>query len=88
MGAPTFDGTSDAPSRGGSQAPSARVSGSNRTPSIAGAASGPAGYPAPLGFDPAREKRPQAPEEAHRTTVSKRVDLPPDAFVEVCAARY
>lgn len=60
------------------------VGGSSRPPSNVGVPAGPVGYPAPLGFDPARDNPPEAPEELHRNAVGKRVDLPPEAFVEVC----
>lgn len=66
-----------------SQGGGSRAGGSSRPPSNVGAASGPQGYPQPLGYDPGRDEPTESPEEIHRKQVGKRVDLPPEAFVEV-----
>lgn len=79
MTAPSFDGPSDTRSQPGGFS----ASGSNRSPSNVGTASGPVGYPAPLGFDPARMEPVLSPEENHRIQVSKRVDLPAEAYMQV-----
>ncbi|ROW02467.1 hypothetical protein VMCG_06148 [Cytospora schulzeri] len=53
----------------GSQAPG------SRPPSNAGGASGPQGYPEPLGYDPGREKK-------FGEDFNKNIDLPPEAYVQ------
>lgn len=85
---PSFDGPSDIRSdtshrSGGS--PSRHTSTSHpgsRRPSNAGSSSGPQGYPAPFGFDPAREKKKFGED------FNKNVDLPPEAYVEVSLSQY
>lgn len=67
------------------QAGGSRAGGSSRPPSNVGAGSGPVGYPAALGYDPARlgHDSEETPEIMHRKTVGKRVDLPAEAYLEV-----
>lgn len=66
-----------------SQAGRSNAGGSSRPPSNAGAPANPEGYPQPLGFDPGRDEKPETPEDVHRKTVGRRVDLPPEAFIDV-----
>lgn len=81
-------------SRGGgshlpaSQQGASRAGGSSRPSSNVGAGSGPLGYPSPLGYDPARmrDEFEESPEEMHRKSVGKRVDLPAEAYVGVCSS--
>lgn len=81
------------PSQGGgthasaSQYGGSRAGGSSCPPSNVGAGTGPVGYPTALGYDPARMRDDfePTPEELHRKEVGKRVDLPPEAYVEVCS---
>lgn len=79
------DSHSRHPSQGGVSHVSGSQSGhgSSGPPSMAGAPSGPQGYPQPLGYDPARDDLPASPEEMHRLQVGKRVDLPADAYIQV-----
>lgn len=67
------------------QAGGSRAGGSSRPPSNVGTGAGPVGYPAALGYDPARlgPNSDESPEIMHRRAVGKRVDLPAEAYVEV-----
>lgn len=92
LGISPFDGPSDTRSRSGSQhsagSQARSEGGRSRAGSASAAASGPKGYPKPLGFDPGREGKPMLPEEERSFQVGRRVDLPPEAFVKVSKTLY
>lgn len=91
LSVPSFDGPSDSRSdtshrSGGSQSrhasqPSGSQAPSSHPPSNAGASSQPQGYPAPLGYDPSRERK-------FGDDFNKNVDLPPEAYVDVSTQRF
>lgn len=87
QGGPSHGGPSQAR---GSHVPAShhggsRAGGSSRPPSNVGTGSGPVGYPAALGYDPARlgQDSEETPETMHRKNIGKRVDLPAEAYVQV-----